>query len=66
MKQYYVSVVGRNAPNKPHASIELARAEAERLANTYENRYCTIHVFELVGELSPVRSPSHEWKQLTC
>lgn len=55
--EYMVSVDGKSAPCKVHATYAEAVAEADRLSLQPGNRGVTIRVLQVVGVLVPV----HRW-----
>ena len=55
---YMVSVDGNSGPQKVHDTIELAKAEAERLSSSNAGKL--IRILYLVG----VYAPTHEFKEL--
>lgn len=61
--EYMVSVDGKSAPCKVHATYAEAAAEAERLSLQPGNRGATIRLLAVVGVLEP----THVWrsKQIT-
>jgi hypothetical protein len=55
---YMVSIDGNSGPQKVHDTIELAKAEAERLSSSNTGK--VIRILYLVG----VYAPTHEFKEL--
>lgn len=56
--EFMVSVDGKSAPCKVHATYAEAAAEADRLALQPGNRGATIRVMQVIGVLEP----AHVWR----
>lgn len=57
---YMVSVDGGSAPTVEHPTLELAKAEAERLSEQSKNRYQKIRVLQVIDVLEPRHT--HAWR----